>query len=170
MAPSPIHIGNNELLVMTCYGAGGGKIKINKTSDGYEAILVEKHNPREGIASDQQTPIMMGEYLWVILPKDAGILGKQLACYHISDLNNPVWISGKENRYGIGPYIVCRDKLYLFNDDGELFMFSQDINSVTLLDRYKVIEGIDAWGPMALADGYLLVRDSRNMLCLYVGL
>lgn len=170
IATSPLYIGNNEIVFTTGYGAGGGRIKISKTGSEYNAVLSEIHTPREGLSSEQQTPVLIGEYIWTINPKDAGALRNQLACYHVSDLRNPVWASGKENRYGLGPYLVVGDKMFLLNDDTGLYMFRHNTNSVTLLDSHKIIEdGIDAWGPLVFVDGYLLMRDSHNMLCLYVG-
>ena len=169
IAPSPVKIKENEIVVLAGYGAGGGVISIARQGDSYSATLVKKHTPREGIASEQQTPVLSGEYLWTILPKDAGILRNQLVCYHITDLVNPVWASGKEERFGLGPFIVAGDRMFLLNDDGELSMFRFNGKSVTLMARYKVIDGIDAWGPFALADGYLLMRDSHNVLCIDVG-
>ena len=32
----------------------------------------------------------------------------------------------------------------------------------------KVLHGHDAWGPLAIADGKLLARDSRQMVCIDV--
>lgn len=170
IAPSPVYIGNNEIVFTAGYGAGGGKLRVNKTGSTFSAEVVEVHTPREGLASEQQTPILTGEYIWTIQPKDAGEMRSQLVCYHISDLQTPVWSSGKENRYGLGPYLVVGDKLFLMNDDAELFMFRFNTNSMTLLNSFKVLEeGADAWGPMAFADGYLVVRDSYNLVCLYIG-
>jgi outer membrane protein assembly factor BamB len=34
------------------------------------------------------------------------------------------------------------------------------------LDSYRIIEGHDAWGPLALADGYMVLRDSKTMVCI----
>jgi outer membrane protein assembly factor BamB len=166
IAPSPVKISDTELVVLAGYGTGGGKITLTKTGGKFSASLTSKHNPREGIASEQQTPILAGRYLWSILPKDAAIMRNQLACYDISDINNPVWVSDKEMRFGLGPYIIADNKMYILNDDGELFMFRFNGNSVTLMARHKVLEGVDAWGPFAIADGYLLMRDSHNVLCL----
>lgn len=167
VATSPVYLGNNEIAFTTGYGAGGGLLRINKTGSGFEAVLVEKHKPREGMASEQQTPIYAGEYLWTINPKDGGIFGKQLAAYHKSDLKNPVWTSGKENKFGLGPYLIVRDKMFLFSDEAELYMYRFMGNSVELLDSFSPLEeGIDAWGPLAFVDGYLIMRDSHNMLCL----
>lgn len=169
VATSPIYTGNNEIVFTTGYGAGGGKLKVSKSGNEMVANVIETHSPREGLASEQQTPILAGEFLWTINPKDAGAMRNQLACYHISDLRNPVWSSGKENRYGLGPYMVVGDKMYLVNDDAKLFMFRFNTNSVNQLDSFSPLEeGIDAWGPLAFADGYLIMRDSHNMFCLDV--
>ncbi|MDT8402807.1 MAG: hypothetical protein RQ743_14055, partial [Bacteroidales bacterium] len=38
---------------------------------------------------------------------------------------------------------------------------------VNMLDHHIILdEGIDSWGPFAYADGYLIMRDSYNMVCL----
>ena len=33
------------------------------------------------------------------------------------------------------------------------------------LNRDEILDGVDAWGPMALAGGRLLLRDSRRLVC-----
>ena len=38
-----------------------------------------------------------------------------------------------------------------------------------LLAEAKVLNGHDAWGPMAMAEGRLIVRDLTEMVCLDVG-
>jgi outer membrane protein assembly factor BamB len=170
VAPSPLHLGNNEIVVTAGYGAGGARIVIDKTATGFSARTTEMHTPKEGLSSEQQTPIHAGDYIWTINPKDAGAMRSQLTCYHVSDLRNPVWSSGKESRFGLGPYLIVGDKLFLVNDDSELFMFRFNTNSVTLLANHKIIEeGTDAWGPLAFIDGLLLMRDAHKMVCLNVG-
>jgi len=37
-----------------------------------------------------------------------------------------------------------------------------------MLDSHKIINGVEAWGPMAIAGNYLLMRDARNLLCLEI--
>lgn len=170
-AASPLYLGNNEIAVFGSYGAGGGRLRIEGDASSMKAVLVESHKATEGMASDQQTPILTGDYIWCVMPENAGILKKQLVCYNRSDLRTPVWSSGKENRYGrgLGPYIVSGDKLYLLDDDGMLYLFRLEKNKVTLLDSHKILDGIEAWGPMAIVNRYLLMRDARNLLCLDIG-
>ncbi|MBK7712035.1 MAG: PQQ-binding-like beta-propeller repeat protein [Bacteroidales bacterium] len=167
-AASPIFLGNNEIAVFGSYGAGGARIKINYNGSEYSAAIVEQHKATNGIASDQQTPILTGDYIWCLMPENSGQLKKQLVCYHKSDLLKPVWSSGKENRYGrgLGPYLISGDKMYLLDDDAMLYLFRIQDKSITLLDSHKIINGIEAWAPMAIAGHYLIIRDARNLLCL----
>jgi outer membrane protein assembly factor BamB len=170
-AASPLYLGNNEIAVFGSYGAGGARIAISNTGSGYTATVKEQHKATEGLASDQQTPILIGNFIWSVLPENAGPLKKQLVCYNKSDLLKAVWSSGKENRFGrgLGPYIVSGDKLYLLDDDGNLYFFKIKDNSVTLIASHKILKGIEAWGPMAIAGKYLIMRDARNLLCLNIG-
>lgn len=170
-AASPLYLGNNEIAVFGSYGAGGARIAITSTGSGYSASVKEQHKASNGLTSDQQTPILVGDFIWSVLPENAGPLKKQLVCYNKSDLLKPVWTSGKENRFGrgLGPYIVSGDKLYLLDDDGQLYFFKINNNSVTLIASHKILKGIEAWGPMAIAGQYLIMRDARNLLCLNIG-
>jgi outer membrane protein assembly factor BamB len=172
VAASPVYIGNNEIAVFGSYGAGGARIKISRTETGFSAEVSDKHKATEGIASDQQTPVVTGDNIWTVMPENAGALKKQLVCFDRSDLLKPEWSSGKESRYGrgLGPYILSGNKLYLLDDDGKLYMFRIEKNKAILLASHKILEGIEAWGPMAIAGKYLIMRDARNLLCLDLGL
>jgi outer membrane protein assembly factor BamB len=170
-AASPLYLGNNEIAVFGSYGAGGARIAIGNNGSGYTATVKEQHKATEGLASDQQTPLIVGNFIWSVLPENAGPLKKQLVCYNKSDLMKAVWSSGKENRFGrgLGPYIVSGDKLYLLDDDGQLYFFKIKDNSVTLTASHKILKGVEAWGPMAIAGKYLIMRDAKNLLCLNIG-
>jgi outer membrane protein assembly factor BamB len=170
-AASPLFLGNNEIAVFGSYGAGGARIVINSVGSGYSATVREQHKSTNGLSSDQQTPVILGDYIWSVMPENAGPLKKQLVCYKKSDLLTAVWSSGKENRFGrgLGPYIASRDKLYLLDDDGNLYFYKIEDNKVTLIASHKIIKGIEAWGPMAIAGKYLIMRDARNLLCLDIG-
>jgi outer membrane protein assembly factor BamB len=171
VAASPLLLGNNEIAVFGSYGAGGARIKVSFNGSEYSAGVTESHKAMEGISSDQQTPVLTGDFIWSVMPENAGPLKKQLVCYNKSDLRKVVWSSGKENRYGrgLGPYIIKGDRMLLLDDDANLYSFRLEGASASLISKHKIIDGIEAWGPMALAGNYLIMRDARNLLCLYVG-
>jgi outer membrane protein assembly factor BamB len=168
---SPVYLGNNEIAVFGSYGAGTARIRINKEESGYTVTVGEQHKASEGLASEQQTPIVKGGHLWTVLPENAGPLKKQLACYDKSNLITPIWSSGKEERFGkgMGPFIMSDDKLYLLDDEGTLFLFRIENTSANLVSSHKIMNAIEAWSPMAIAGKYLIMRDAHNMLCLDIG-
>lgn len=170
-AASPLSLGDDEIAVFGAYGAGGARLRIDYDGSSYSANVVEMHKAMEGLASDQHTPILTGDLVWSVLPENAGALKKQLVCYYISDLTTPVWSSGKELRFGrgLGPYIVSGDRMFLLDDDAMLHIFRLESSGAELIAEYKILNGIESWAPMALAGNYLLMRDSRNMVALYVG-
>jgi outer membrane protein assembly factor BamB len=172
-AASPLYLGNNEIAVFGSYGAGGGKIKVNYDGSSFHAELVESHKANLGISSDQQTPILVNDHVWVVPPANAGELKRQLVCYDKTDLVKPVWSSGKENRYGtqgLGPYILSGNHLYLLDDEGTLYLFGLQENNARLISSHKIFQkGKEAWAPMALAGRFLLLRDSHNFVCLDIG-
>lgn len=165
---SPLYLGNGEIAAFGSYGAGTARIVINKDDSGYKAVVSEQHKSSGGIASEQHTPIMVGDNLWAVLPENAGALKRQLACYNKSNLITPVWSSGKESRFGkgMGPFILSGKQLYLLDDEGTLYLFKIENTSATLVSSHKILAAIEAWSPMAIAGKYLIMRDAHNMLCL----
>jgi outer membrane protein assembly factor BamB len=170
-AASPLLLKNNEIAVFGSYGAGGARIRINFDGSSFSATMIEMHKATEGLSSDQHTPIITGDVIWSVMPENAGALKKELVCYNISDLTTPVWTSGRENRYGrgLGPYIVSGDRMFLLDDDANLYIFRIGSSGALLLSQYRILNGIEAWGPMAIAGNYLIMRDSRNLVSLYIG-
>lgn len=168
VAASPLYLSNNEMAVFGAYGTGGARIRIHFDNGIYTAEVLDQHKSINGISSDQQTPILLGEYIWCVMPENGGELKRQLTCWHRSNLLTPVWTSGKENRYGrgLGPYIVSGDKMYLLDDDGNLYLFKIESTQAQLLATHRILDGIEAWGPMAIAGGMLILRDARNLVCL----
>lgn len=171
VAASPLYLGDNQMVVFGAYGAGGARITVNREASGYSVSVTEQHKSAEGIASDQQTPILVGDHIWCLMPENSAELRRQLACFHKSDILVPVWTSGRENRYGrgLGPYIVSGDKMLLLDDDANLYLFRLEGTTVTELARHHIMDGIEAWGPMAIAGNRLIMRDARNLVCLDIG-
>jgi len=167
---SPVYLGNGEIAVFGSYGAGAARISISQ--EDYKVTVSEQHKSSEGIASEQQTPILKDNFLWTVLPENAGPLKRQLVCYDKSNLITPVWSSGKESRYGkgMGPFIMSGNKLFLLDDEGTLYLFNIETNKAIPVSSHKVMEAIEAWSPMALAGRYLIMRDAHNMLCLDIGI
>jgi outer membrane protein assembly factor BamB len=165
VVPSPLYLGNGKLFVTTGYGGGSMMLKITAVNDSFAVDSIQQIKPEEGIASELQTPIFYKDHLFSILPKDAGPLRGQFVCYHPDDIRKPIWASGAANHFGFGPYLVADDKFIVLSDEGMLTIMQANTKELVQLAQAKILNGQDAWGPMALVNGRLVARDSRRMVC-----
>jgi len=170
IAPTPIQISNNQIFLTAGYGAGAVLLEIVESNNKYNVLVKDIYKPQLGMASEQQTPILYKNHLFTIMPKDAGSMRNQFVCAHPDNPKNILWTSSKTERFGLGPYLIADGKFYILNDDGNLSIVKAKIDGFKLLDKAKVLDGHDAWGPIALADGYLLVRDSKQLRCIDIKL
>lgn len=158
-APSPVALDRHRIFVTAGYGAGAAVIEVKEG----KARVTQQWKPKEGPASEQQTPLVWQNYLWTLLPKDAGPNRSQLTG---SPLDNPKkWevLSGRDLRFGLGPYLVADNKFFILDDDGFLSMLKYENHAIQRLGYARVLPGHDAWGPLAFADGILLVRDLNSL-------
>jgi outer membrane protein assembly factor BamB len=168
IAPSPVPVPGNKIFITGGYGAGSLMVQIEKTAAGYAVREIARHGPKEWLASEQQTPIALDGLLYGIMPKDAGALKQQFVCYN-PESGELVWSSGKTHRFGLGPFFFADEKFYILDDDGTLTMLASSKTGYNQLAQYKILDGHDAWGPIALAGTRMLLRDSTRMVCIEVG-
>lgn len=166
VAPTPVCMPDGRIFLTAGYGAGSMVCQLKKVNGLFEVSIEQEYEPRDGMASEQQTPIFFEGYLIGIQPKDAGSTRNQLICVKPSACQTTVWESGKTHRYGLGPYMIADGKIFLLNDDGMLSILKASTKRFTELDTYQVLDGVDAWAPIALADGFMVLRDSKKMICL----
>lgn len=166
LAPSPVIINFNSIFITAGYGAGSMLLKLEGDASSPSVKILQKYLPTKGIASEQQTPLFYNGFLFAVLPKDAGGLRNQFVCYNPNDCEKIIWASGKETRFGLGPYIIADNKFFILDDDGTLTIAQATIQNFKILSKTKIMDGQDAWGPIAIADGYLIMRDAKQMLCL----
>jgi outer membrane protein assembly factor BamB len=166
VAPSPLVFDDGKIFMTAGYGAGGAMFQLVKNGNNFDIELLYKYKPKDGLASEQQTPVIINGLIYGVLPKDAGSVRNRFVCTSPKDVQQYLWTSDKSERFGLGPYIYADGKFYIVDDDGTLLIAKADRNGFQVLDKRRIIEGQDAWGPIAIADGYLLMRDSKKMVCL----
>lgn len=170
IAPSPVIFGNGYIFITAGYGAGSALLQVKSAGNSgpgrFAVSVLQKYRPSEGLASEQQTPVYLNGYLYGILPKDAGNLRNQFVVVKATECRNIITSSGKSDRYGLGPFIFADGKFFILNDDGEMTIATATPKEFKVLDRARIIDGQDSWGPVALTGGYMLIRDSKTMVCL----
>jgi outer membrane protein assembly factor BamB len=168
IAPSPVYLGDGRILFTAGYGAGSMLSKVSKVNSKFTLQVMQTLKPDQGVAAEQQTPIFYKDYIFAIMPKDAGALRNQFVCFDPWDVSNLIWSSGKTKRFGLGPFLLADDKFFILSDDGVLTVIEGSTKEYKQITEAKVLHGHDAWGPLAIADGKLLARDSRQMVCIDV--
>lgn len=168
VAPAPVCFPDGKIFLTAGYGAGSMMIKVTPSGTEYKVDVLKEYSPKDGMACEQQTPVVWDGMMYAIQPKDAGPLRNQLICVSPEDVTKPIWTSGKDSRFGLGPYLIADKKMFILSDDGTLTMIKPDGKKYVQLAQKKLFDGQDAWAPMAIADGYLLLRDSKTMYCVNV--
>jgi len=155
--PTPVIIDEGLIFLTGGYNAGSMMLRLTQQDDVITAEPVFKLPP-EVFGSPQQTPIFYKGYIYGV--RQDG----QLACIDTS--GNLLWQSGSTHRFGLGPYVIANGLIYLMNDSGLLTLAEATPSGYVQLAQAKVLEGPDAWGPMAVVSGRLILRDLNRMICL----
>lgn len=167
VAPSPVCMPDGKIFMTAGYGAGSMMLQLAENNGEFSIAPIDEYKPKEGLACEQQTPVLWNGHLFGIVPKDGGSNRNQFVCVNLADTKKVVWSSGKDTRFGLGPYFIADNKFFILNDDGTLTIARPSTDKYIQLEQVQIIEhGHDAWAPFALADGYLLMRDSKTMVCI----
>lgn len=166
VAPSPVCTPNGRIFLTAGYGAGSMVLQLSESGGSFTVKEFKTYKPGDGLSSEQQTPIQTDGHLFGVMPKDAKTLRNQLVCVNADDPTQIVWSSGSEARFGLGPYLLVDDLIYLLNDDATLYIIRKSLKGYEELDHVQLFEGVDSWAPLAVADGYMLLRDSKKIICI----
>lgn len=173
-SPSPVVVGEDRLLFTGDYGAGSQMIRVTAEAEddaGGETDIfaeappktftVEKlwELPSKQFACKQQTPVLRQGLLYTVRPDG------RVVC---ADAEGSVlWASEAAVSTGWAPFMFVDDIFLALSDEtGELIAAEADRAGFLEIARAKVIDGQEAWAPMAFAGGRLIVRDMHEMVCL----
>ena len=167
VAPSPVPVGEDKILITAGYGTGNMMIQLKEEGDTYGVEVLFSHAPGDGLSCEQQTPIITDGLMYGIIPKDGGSLKGQFVAYNPDGTLK--WSSGSDNRFGLGPFLKADNKFYILDDHGVLTMLEASTEEYIQLGQAQVLEGHDPWGPIALAGSRMLLRDMDNLICVELG-
>jgi outer membrane protein assembly factor BamB len=161
----PVAMGDDRVLLCGGYGVGCVIAEVHEIN-GRLVSKPLKTLPASVLGAELHTPIYYQEHVYGVRP------GGELVCL---DRDGKVaWTSGNGYRFfkGYGGLLVD-DGVLLVVDPGSA---SQPAGTLTMVEltprafvplaRATVVDGQDAWGPLALAGGRLLVRDLTHLACL----
>jgi len=152
-------VGEGRIFFCGGYNAGGLMLQLKESGGKFTVETLFRLKPTV-FGATQQTPILYQDHLFGVRPDG------QLVCLDLA--GKSIWESGPTHRFGSGPYLMNQDLLFVLNEEGLLTLTQASTTGYKQLAQAKVLAGPDAWGPMALADGRLIVRDVAQMVCLDV--
>jgi len=154
---SPVPVPDQRIFLSGGYEAGSMMLEISEQAGKFQAKPAFRLDA-DTFGATQQTPILHAGHLYGVRPNG------ELVCL---DLQGKVlWASGMSHRFGLGPFMIADGRIFVMDDIGELTMAQATAEGFRPLAHAKVLDGHDAWGPMALAGGRLIVRDLTRMVCL----
>ena len=163
ICPSPVKVLEDRILVTAGYGAGSMMFQVSRDEKGFfvkKLFSLEK----SVFACEQQTPVFYKGRMFTVLPGDAGELNHQLVC--ASADGKILWKSGMQKRFGLGPFVIADDKIFVLDDNGTLTIAEAGSDKYSELASVKVLKGKESWGPIAVAAGRMILRDYNEMVCL----
>jgi outer membrane protein assembly factor BamB len=156
---TPVDVGEGRIFLSGGYGAGSMMLQLKQEGDLIKPEVLFRLED-DTFGSAQQTPIFHQGRIFGVRPD------QQLVCLDLE--GNEIWTSTSSYKFGIGPYAVAGDLLYVMNDHGLLSRVEANPDAFRLVDQNQVLDGHDSWGPMAFANGRLILRDMTRMVCLDV--
>ncbi len=154
--PTPVWMGDDRLLLTGGYDSGAMMVRVSDVGGKFACTVTARFKPNV-LGSDQQTPVFYKGHIYAVKP------GGQMVC--LDSTGKPLWASGTD-RFGLGPYMVWNGMLLAMSDSGSLSAIEATPAAYKRVGQARVLDGPEAWGPMAPAGTRLLVRDLHRMVCL----
>ena len=156
--PSPVPLADGRVFLSGGYNAGAIMLRIRQQAHGHFVAEPDYRLTSGVFGAEQHTPILYEGDLYGVRPD------RQLVC--LDPDGQVLWTSTKT--FGIGPFMIAGGLIYVLDDDGLLTLAEATPDGYHELAEARILEGPDAWGPMAMADGRLILRDLNRMVCLNV--
>jgi len=158
--PSPLVLDGSRIFLSGGYNAGSLVLQLKE--DGGKLVPQTLFRLKaEVFGASQQTPILHQNHLYGVRADG------EFVCLDLT--GQTLWASGSKNRFGLGPFVLADGLVFALNDTGKLSLMEGTPGAFRLLAQAQILEGQDAWGPMALAGSRLLLRDLTRLVCLEVG-
>jgi outer membrane protein assembly factor BamB len=113
--------------------------------------------------SEVHTPIVYKGHFFAVGKKKRGLF----TCLNFDA--KPVWDSDGKASFELGSYLLADNMFFVLEGrTGMLRLIEASTTGYKELAQAQVLNGQDVWGPMALSDGKLVLRDLTKMVCIDV--
>ncbi|MBX3747917.1 MAG: PQQ-like beta-propeller repeat protein [Verrucomicrobiae bacterium] len=158
--PSPVIADDAQVFLTGGYNAGSLMLAFTLEAGRLEAREVFRLDART-FGATQHTPIWYRGHLYGIRADG------RLVC--LDRQGAVVWESGPGANFGLGPLIIADGLILALNDSAQLTIAEAVPTAYRPLASASLMDGHEAWAPLALAGSHLLARDLTRMVCLQIG-
>jgi outer membrane protein assembly factor BamB len=158
--PNVTALGNGKLFVTGGYNAGSAIIQVSRQGDEWTAKELARIDQ---IGGHCHPGLVLAEHLYILCNTNERNDG--MVCF---DFNGKlVWQSKRDPSLDKGGSLLTADGLIYVMDGrtGELHIVEPSPAGFKSLGKAKLLDGPEIWGPLALANGKLLLRDQSQMKC-----
>jgi outer membrane protein assembly factor BamB len=168
--PSPLSIGDGRIFVTSGYEAGSAMYQVEKGDGGFAARKLYSLTSAQ-FNSETQTPVLFQNHLFAVGSKTRG----RFTCLGLD--GKVVWqspvVSGNaeaSRTFELGGFLFADGMFFILDGKtGMLRLVEANIKEYKELASAQILNGEEIWGPMALSNGNLIIRDMGQMVCLQVG-
>jgi len=168
--PSPLSIGDGRIFITSGYEAGSMMIQVEKGAGGFAAKKLYALTASQ-FNSEVHTPILYRNHLFAVGSKTRG----RFTCLGLD--GKVVWQSpassgdpGGARTFDLGGFLLADGMFFAVDGkSGMLRLIEANTTGYKELASAQILSGEDVWGPLALSNGRLVIRDMNQMVCLQVG-
>ena len=162
VSPSVLPIDGERVFMTASFDAGSVMVRVRRDGTGFKAERVWDMQLNEW-NSEVHTPILHKGHMFAVGKKKRGLF----TC--LTPDGKEVWSSDGKAAFELGSYLLADGMFFaLEGRTGTLRLIDANTAAYTELASAQVLSGPDVWGPMALSDGKLVIRDLGKMIALDV--
>ena len=160
--PNVTEIGDGRLFITGGYKAGSAMIEVYKKGKTYNVTEVYK---TDDFGTHVHPAVLHEGHLYAHCTTNTRRDG--MVCM---DLNGKVkWKTERSPVFDKGGFILADGLIFSIDGrEGILYLIEPDPTGYKELASIKLLDSRECWGPLALVDGKLLIRDQKQMKCVVV--
>jgi outer membrane protein assembly factor BamB len=156
-------IGDGRLFITGGYKAGSAMIKVEKKGDTYSATELYK---TDDFGTHVHPAVLHEGHLYGHCTTNTRRDG--MVCMDLD--GKAKWKTGSSPVFDKGGFILADGLIFSVDgrEEGILYLIEPDPAGFKELASIKLLDTRECWGPLALVDGKLLIRDQNQMKCVVV--
>ncbi len=159
--PNVTQISDNRLFVTAGYKSGGALFQIDKSGNAY---TVKEIMTSDKFVSHAHPAILYKGHLYGHASNNEVRDG--FICMDLS--GNIKWETGRDPGFDKGGFILVDDMIISSDGEKMLYLIEPTPEAFKVLAKAELLETKQAWAPLALSDGKLVIRDQKQMKCVLV--